>query len=65
MGSSIAYWKGSLKELSFNAFEGKSAESPSPSKVSPFFNVSSSSTVLSSFVSVPCSGIYASIRGTH
>ena len=45
---------------SFIAFEGKSTESPSPSKVSPSFTVSSSTKVLSWFVSVPCSKNYAS-----
>ena len=53
-------WKGTLNELSFNAFEGKSTESPSPSKVSPPFSVSSSSKVLGWFMSVPCSKNYIS-----
>ena len=60
-GLNKAYWKGSLNELSFNASEGKSTESPSPSKVSPSFRVSSSSKVLSSFVGVPCYENYASM----
>ena len=42
-GENNAYWKGSLNELSFNAFEGKGTESPSPSKVSPSFFLFSSS----------------------
>ena len=37
-------------ELSFNAFEGKSTESPSPSKVSPSFSVSSSCSPRPSWV---------------